>query len=90
MPQPRVMTPLRKGMIGISVRVKEGLGSWLGGLGRVFSAKGREAAAEIGRKERPEPRTEAEEALWQAMGWDEPDGEAAVDVAVGKAAEVLR
>lgn len=81
---------MRKGMIGISVKVKDGLGRWLGGLGRVFSAKGREAALEIGRKERPEPRTEAEKALWQAMGWDEPEDESAAEVAVSKAAEILK
>lgn len=84
------MTPLRKGMLELRVKMKDSFGSWLGGLGRALGVKGREASREASAIERPAPRDEAEEALWQAMGWDEPQGEDAGKVAARAVEEVLK
>jgi len=84
------VTPLRKGMVGLKVTVKDSFGKWLGGLESLFRRKGAEAGREISSKERPEPRGDAEEALWQAMGWNEPQGHDALKVAGRVAGEALR
>jgi hypothetical protein len=79
-------------MFEVSVKLKEGLGKWFGGLGRTFAGKSREAKREIEAVDRPEqaPRTSAEQALWQAMGWDQDDTESGAEVAASKAVEALR
>ena len=83
------MTPLRKGMFGVGLKLKETLGRRLDGLWQAFGRKSREAEAEISRKARPAPLTEAEEELRAAMGWDDQEGESAVAVAARKAKEAL-
>lgn len=79
-------------MFGVSVTVKEGLGRWFGGIGRALAGKSLEAKREIEAGERPvqEPKTDAEAALWQAMGWDEDEARSASGLAMDKAAEALR
>jgi hypothetical protein len=78
-------------MVGLKVTLKDSCGKWLGGLGGIFRRKGAEAGSEISSKERPEPRGEAEEALWQAMGWNEPQGGSGAHEVVSRAAaEALR
>lgn len=74
----------------LKVRVKDGVGRWLGGLGKMLGLAGRDAEEELGDAPRPEPRDEAEEALWQAMGWDEPEGEDAGKVVARVVGEVIR
>jgi hypothetical protein len=59
-------------MVGLKITVRDSFGKWLQGLESLFRRKGAEAGREISSKERPEPRGDAEEALWQAMGWNEP------------------
>ncbi len=54
------------------VTVKDRFGAWLDGLSGMLRRKGDEAQREIAAKDLPEPRDAAEEALWQAMGWSEP------------------
>jgi hypothetical protein len=76
-------------MIALKVTVKDTFGKWLGGVGRLLGVKGEEAGREISSQERPEPRDEAEEALWQAMGWNEPEGEDAGKVTARAVGEVL-
>jgi len=76
-------------MIGGSVSLRERLGEWMAGVGRALRGKAEEAEDEIRRVDRPEPRDEAEEALWQAMGWSEDERESAVEVATRKAMEGL-
>ena len=76
-------------MIECKLVVKESLGKGLGGLGRVFSRKGREAGREMSGKDMAEPRDEAEEALWQAMGCNEPQGGNPLRVAADGVKEAL-
>lgn len=63
-------------MFRANVKIKEGLGRWMAGLPQWLAKKRR--AGQEGRPlrkgeaaavERPEPVTEGEKALWQAMGW---------------------
>jgi hypothetical protein len=85
------LTPLRKGMITMRVALRSSFGKWLQGLESVFRRKSRDANREISAKKLPAPRDEAEEALWQAMGWNEPQGgSGARDVVSRAAAEALR
>ena len=74
----------------LRVKVKDGFAPWLGGLRRMFGIKSREASREISSRELPEPRDEAEQALWQAMGWDEPQGADAIQLAAGKFKDALK
>ena len=76
-------------MIALKVTVRETFGKWLGGLGEVFTRKGAEVGREISSEVRPPPQDEAEQALWQAMGWDQPAGEDAGKVLARGVAEVL-
>jgi hypothetical protein len=76
-------------MIELRVKLKDSFGKWLGGIESVFRRKGRDAGREISAEARPEPRGEAEEALWQAMGWSEPEGRDALAVARRAAGEAL-
>ena len=76
-------------MIAAKLNLREKLSQWLGGVGRALRLKGDEATDEAGAEARPTPRDEAEEALWQAMGWNDPEGEDAMAVARRKAGEVL-
>ena len=76
-------------MIGVAIKVKEGFGRFLGGLGKRLLQAGREAGEEISTIERPAPRDEAEEALWQAMGWADPEGEDSGKVVGRKWQEVI-
>jgi hypothetical protein len=76
-------------MISVRIKIKDSLGRWLGGLESIFRRGGRE------RREIPlrrgEPLGDAEEALWQAMGWNEPQGgSGAREVVSRAAAEALR
>jgi len=73
----------------MQITVRETFGKWLQGLDGLFRRKGEEAGREISSKERPEPRGDAEEALWQAMGWNEPQGRDALRMAADGAGEVL-
>lgn len=57
-------------MISVRIKIKDSLGRWLGGLESIFRRGGRERR-EIPLR-RDEPLGDAEEALWQAMGWDDP------------------
>ena len=79
------VTPLRKGMIGLKVTVRETFGKWLQGLESVFRRKGRDLGREIAIK-RVAPSDAAEEALWQAMGWNEPQGGSGAREVVSRAA----
>lgn len=81
---------MRKGMLGASVKLREGLGRWMGGLGRKLAGAQREVKRELDAGARPEPKTEAESALWQAMGWDEEAADSAAVVAEDAAAKALR
>ena len=76
-------------MIGMEINLRETFGRWMGGLGAVFGRKGRDAAKDIAAVKRPAPRDAAEEALWQAMGWSEPQQEDALKVARRAAGEAL-
>lgn len=73
----------------MGVKVREGFGRWLDGLGFSFGRAGRDAAAEIGTMERPEPKTEAEAALWQAMGWGDDEAEDAASVTARHVHQIL-
>ena len=76
-------------MIGMEINLRETFGRWMDGLGAVFGRKGVAASHEISLKPRPAPRDGAEEALWQAMGWTEPQGEDALKVAARAAGEAI-
>lgn len=78
-------------MISARMSLKDGFTRWLGGLGRLLGKAARDGGADLGKAARPAPRSEAEEALWQAMGWDEPKAEAedAVKAAAGRMRKVL-
>ena len=76
-------------MIEAEIRKRGRFTEFLDGLRTVFRRKGAEAAAEIGEMERPEPRDEAEEALYLAMGWAEPEGDDALKVMRGKLKEAV-
>ena len=76
-------------MIALKVTVKDSFGKWLGGLSGMFQRKGEAAGREISAEARPAPRDEAEEALWQAMGWNEPESEDAGKVVARAVGEVL-
>ncbi len=76
-------------MIALRVMLKDRFGKWLSGLEGRFRRKEETAAREISAKERPAPRDEAEEALWQAMGWNEPEERDALEVAARAAADAL-
>lgn len=52
--------------------------------------RGEAQDAEIPQKGRAEPKDEAEEALWQAMGWNDAEGESGVDVAMRRMRDGLR
>lgn len=68
-------------MFSMQVSLREGFGSWLGGIGRVLGRKGKEAGDELSAKDLPgEAQDDAEAALWQAMGWSK--AEAAESAAV--------
>jgi hypothetical protein len=84
-----LVTPLRKGVIGLGIRVRGGFERFLSGVGRAFRRKGEEAGQEIGELERPAPKTEAEEALHQAMGWADDEVEDAMAVSRRKVREAL-
>ena len=73
----------------ITVKLKETFSGWLDGLASVFGSKGREASEEISAMARPGSRDDAEQALWQAMGWSEPEGEDALKVVDRVAGEAL-
>jgi hypothetical protein len=78
-------------MITLRVALRDSFGKWLGGLESVFRRKSHDAGREISAKKLPAPRDAAEEALWQAMGWNEPQGgSGARDVVSRAAAEALR
>jgi hypothetical protein len=62
-------------MMDLRIKLRDGFSRWLGGVGRALRMKSAEATDEAGAIARPTPRDEAEEALWQAMGWTEPEGE---------------
>jgi hypothetical protein len=76
-------------MLGARMALKDGFSRWLGGLGRLLGKAARDGGADLGKAARPAPRDEAEAALWQAMGWSEPDAEDAVKAAAGKMKKAL-
>jgi hypothetical protein len=54
------------------MRMQHGMDRWLAGLRRMFCWKRREACQPATPEPaHGEPRSEAEKALWQAMGWSE-------------------
>lgn len=77
-------------MIAAKLNLRDTFSRWIGNMGRALRLASDEATDEAGAVARPEPRDEAEEALWQAMGWNEPDGEDAAAVARRVAAKRLR
>ena len=76
-------------MIALKVTVRETFGKWLGGLGEAFTRKGAEVGREIFSEARPPPQDEAEQALWQAMGWDQPAGEDAGKITAKAVGELM-
>jgi hypothetical protein len=61
-------------MIDAEINMKDGFGRFMATLGRVFRLKSAAASREL--KGKPhEPQSEAEEALYLAMGYAQPDGE---------------
>lgn len=64
------MTPLRKGMFTGNIKLGDGVGRWMAGLGRLVRGRsGPKPPAKPQAAGRPEPETEGEMALYQAMGW---------------------
>jgi len=61
-------------MIEAGITKRDGFGRFLAALGGVFRRKSG-AASEALRGKQHEPQTEAEEALYLAMGYAQPDGE---------------
>lgn len=74
-------------MIEVGINKRDGFGAFLGAIGRVFRRKGEEASREV--REIQEPQSEAEEALFLAMGYAEPDGDG-VQVVERKIEEALK
>ena len=64
------MTPLRKGMFTARLKIQDGLSRWAESLPALFRRR-RGTTPESSSAPRPEPRTEGERALHQAMGWTE-------------------
>ena len=72
------VTPLRKGeMFTASLKIRDGFASWADGLGRLRRRRGGEPGdpSAVPAADRPEPKTEGERALYQAMGWQDSWGE---------------
>ena len=61
-------------MIEAEIKMKDGFGRFMATLGRVFSRKSDAANRDLKGKSH-EPQSEAEEALYLAMGYAQPDGE---------------
>lgn len=65
------MTPLRKGMFTASLKIRDGLSQWADSLPEWFRRRRGKPSETAPASSRPEPRTEGERALYQAMGWKE-------------------
>lgn len=68
--------------------VREKFGALLGRVGRALRKAEDETERETGGKVQ-EPQSEEEDALHQAMGWSEAEGEDAADVALEKISEEI-
>lgn len=55
-------------MFSASLRIKDGLGAWTEALAAKFRGDARRPA-EVPATGRPEPQTEGDRSLYQAMGW---------------------
>jgi hypothetical protein len=85
------VTPLRKDMLGVEIKVKESFGKFLGGFAKRLRGAEREAEDEVQRGGgRPPASSEEEEALYEAMGWNSADEDNAGAVAREKLSEAIK
>lgn len=74
----------------LRVRRRGGVGKFLRRLGRNLRRKADKTEEEIAETPRPEARTDAEHALWRAMGWDDDETEDALDLTRRGIAEAFK
>lgn len=84
------VTPLRKDMLGVGIKVRDGFGKFLGGFAKALRGAERKAERKAERGGGRSPAvSEEEEALYEAMGWNSADEENAGAVAREKLMEAV-